>query len=71
MVNFIVAACEGWGIGKGGSLPWRLNKEMKYFAKMTTETKDPSKKVCTVLWNGRLVSAARKLTRWYSYYRTP
>ena len=44
-VFMIVAACEGNGIGKGGSLPWRLPKEMKYFAKMTKDTEDKSKKV--------------------------
>ncbi len=47
MFSLMVAACEGWGIGKNGSLPWTLKQEMKYFAKMTKETKDPSKKVGT------------------------
>ncbi len=46
MLNLMVAACEGWGIGKNGTLPWRLKKEMKYFAKMTKETEDSSKRVC-------------------------
>jgi len=29
-LNLIVAACEGGGIGKGGTLPWRLPSEMRF-----------------------------------------
>ena len=44
MFNIIVAACENLGIGSNGTLPWRLKKEMQYFAQMTKNTKDISKK---------------------------
>jgi dihydrofolate reductase len=33
MLTAIVAATLNNGIGKGGSLPWRIPSEMKYFAK--------------------------------------
>lgn len=39
----IVAACgPRLGIGKNGQLPWNLPKEMKHFARMTTDTTDAS-----------------------------
>ena len=34
-LTIIVAATSTNGIGKGGQLPWRLPKEMAYFAKVT------------------------------------
>jgi dihydrofolate reductase len=35
-LTLIVAATRANGIGKGGTLPWRLRKEMAYFARVTT-----------------------------------
>ena len=35
-LTLIVAATSTNGIGKGGRLPWRLSKEITYFAKVTT-----------------------------------
>lgn len=35
-LTIIVAATSTNGIGKGGQLPWRLPKEMAYFAKVTS-----------------------------------
>ena len=35
MTCIVAAADKGMGIGKGGGLPWRLKKEMAYFAKVT------------------------------------
>lgn len=35
-LTLIVAATSTNGIGKGGQLPWRLPKEMAYFAKVTS-----------------------------------
>ena len=34
--TLIVAHDSSRGIGKNGSLPWKLSKEMKYFAAATT-----------------------------------
>ncbi|KAG2023518.1 dihydrofolate reductase [Coprinopsis cinerea AmutBmut pab1-1] len=36
-LTIIVAATKANGIGKGSNLPWRLAKEMKYFARATSE----------------------------------
>ncbi|TFK77120.1 hypothetical protein BDN72DRAFT_754446 [Pluteus cervinus] len=36
-LTIIVAASKANGIGRHGSLPWRLPKEMKYFARATSE----------------------------------
>ena len=47
--KLIVAACEGNGIGKGGNLPWRLQSEMAYFAKMTKTTEDSTKKNAVIM----------------------
>ena len=47
--NLIVAACENMGIGVNGSLPWRLRKEMKYFATMTKRTENPEKRNAVIM----------------------
>jgi len=39
-LTLIVAATSTNGIGKGGQLPWRLTKEMAYFAKVTSAAPD-------------------------------
>jgi hypothetical protein len=43
-LSLVVAMCNSnRGIGINGSIPWRLPKDMKHFAKVTTHTKDPAK----------------------------
>ena len=48
-INLIVAGCRlngndnVLGIGQAGNLPWKLKKEMKHFANLTTFTKDTEK----------------------------
>lgn len=37
-LTLIVACTASNGIGKNGNLPWRLSKEMGYFARVTTST---------------------------------
>jgi len=39
-LTLIVAATSTNGIGKGGQLPWRLPREMAYFAKVTSAAPD-------------------------------
>lgn len=46
-LTLIVAATSTNGIGKGGKLPWRLPKEMSYFAKVTIAA--PEGKMNTVI----------------------
>jgi dihydrofolate reductase len=45
-VTLIVAATMNNGIGQGGKLPWRLPRELKYFARVTTggDTRDDGDK---------------------------
>ena len=43
---------QNQGIGINNSLPWRLSKDMAFFKKKTTETKDPLKKQAVIM--GRL-----------------
>jgi len=52
MLNLMVAACEGGGIGKNGTLPWKIPSEMKYFTKMTKSTRDEGKRNAVIM--GRL-----------------
>lgn len=45
----IVAVDENFGIGKKGHLPWKLQKEIQYFAAITTKTIDPSKQNMVIM----------------------
>ncbi|MEW6610997.1 MAG: dihydrofolate reductase [Patescibacteria group bacterium] len=46
----IIAACDKeMGIGKGGTLPWRLPKELEHFHAVTTTTQDASKRNAVVM----------------------
>nr|XP_022308928.1 dihydrofolate reductase-like [Crassostrea virginica] len=48
-LKLVVAACNNWGIGKDGQLPWRLKKDMEFFKKTTMQTQDPDKKNVVVM----------------------
>lgn len=48
-IYIIVAMDEKRGIGKNGALPWKLKKEMKYFADTTTKTEDPHKQNLVIM----------------------
>jgi len=49
-VTLIVAATTNNGIGQAGKLPWRLPREMQYFARVTTGEPDgKSKKNAVVM----------------------
>ncbi|KAJ8955890.1 hypothetical protein NQ318_005438 [Aromia moschata] len=48
-LNLIAAACENMGIGKNGTLPWRLKTEMEFFTRMTSTTKDKNKKNIVIM----------------------
>jgi dihydrofolate reductase len=39
-LTIIVAATKSHGIGRDGKLPWRLTKEISYFARITTKAPD-------------------------------
>lgn len=41
-LTIIVAATRANGIGKNGGLPWRLPKEMAYFAQVTSSAPEGS-----------------------------
>lgn len=47
---YIIVAVDGKnGIGRRGRLPWKLKKEIKYFAATTTKTADPSKQNMVIM----------------------
>jgi len=39
-LTIIIAATKSNGIGQNGKLPWRLSKEMAYFARVTSNAPD-------------------------------
>ncbi|UMM13345.1 hypothetical protein L5515_001671 [Caenorhabditis briggsae] len=43
-MNMIVAMDTEGGIGKNGVLPWRIRKDMQYFAAVTKKVSDPAKR---------------------------
>jgi len=44
-----VAVDKKNGIGKDGKLPWHFSKELKYFKKLTSKTKDSSKQNMVIM----------------------
>ena len=55
-LTLVVACSPSNGIGKNGSLPWRLRKEMAYFKSVTTNTASlntPQPKAKNVVIMGR------------------
>nr|XP_006815969.1 PREDICTED: dihydrofolate reductase-like [Saccoglossus kowalevskii] len=48
-ISLVAAACNNMGIGKNGDLPWRLRKEMSFFTKVTSETKEDGKQNAVVM----------------------
>ncbi len=47
--HVIVAMDEKRGIGQNGGLPWHLSEDLKYFARTTKKTKDPSKQNAVIM----------------------
>ena len=47
--QIVVAATKQRGIGRDGSMPWRLPSDMAYFKRVTTEREDDSARQNAVL----------------------
>lgn len=43
-MNLVVAACTNRGIGINGRLPWKLGADMMFFKKITSQTRDLTRK---------------------------
>ena len=59
-MNSIVAVSLNNGIGKNGDLPWRLAKEMKQFAKITSMTANPAMQNAIVMGRKTWLSIPEK-----------
>ncbi|KAL4448210.1 hypothetical protein ABPG75_005429 [Micractinium tetrahymenae] len=47
--QIVVAATKQWGIGKGGTLPWSLPSDLRYFKELTSRTADPGKQNAVIM----------------------
>jgi dihydrofolate reductase len=47
--DLVVAADQKLGIGKGGTLPWKLPKDMAYFRRVTSEVRDTQKQNAVIM----------------------
>lgn len=47
--QIVVAATRKLGIGKGGTMPWKLPGDMAYFKELTSRTADPAKQNAVVM----------------------
>lgn len=45
----VVAAAKQLGIGKAGSMPWKLPPDMAYFKELTSKTRDPAKQNAVIM----------------------
>lgn len=55
--QIVVAAAKQLGIGKGGSLPWKLPPDMAFFKELTSATADSTRANAVIM--GRCVLAGR------------
>ena len=49
LFQVVVAATRHMGIGKDGTLPWKLPSDLKFFKEVTSSTSDPSKKNALIM----------------------
>jgi dihydrofolate reductase/thymidylate synthase len=47
--QIVVAVTRSWGIGKDGSMPWKLSGDMAYFKALTSRTADPAKRNAVIM----------------------
>ena len=47
--QLVVAATRNMGVGRGGTLPWRLPGDMAYFKDLTQRTADPCKQNAVIM----------------------
>jgi len=69
-VSLIAATTKKFGIGFNNALPWKINNDLKYFKKITSDTSNKNLKNAVIMGNNTYKSINRLLPNRYNFILT-